>query len=442
MWYPTHLGLSYASRGGSGLAMKQSQNTKSEAHLTFADVFAGCGGISLGLISAGWQGCFAIEKNVNAFDTLKTNLVTGRRKGFHWPQWLPKEAISTSDLLENYGNELSVLKGEISLLAGGPPCQGFSMAGRRTHSDPRNSLTEDYIKLVEKLQPRILFIENVRGFTLPFKKHGNGDSKDIPYSTKVIERLENIGYKVFSELIDLSNYGVPQVRKRFIIIAIREADPAYKKLKGRTPFDILAANRQHFLSTKSLPINRPVTVKQAIGDLEVSGKELVESTDFNLKGYKQIVYKKQGNKSNFVKLMRKDTKNSPDSLRLPNHKVGSIRLFQKIITTCTQGKTLSKDDRKRLGIKKHALTPLHRDSPSATITTLPDDMVHYSEPRILTVRENARIQTFPDWFQFTGKYTTGGMARKNECPRYTQVGNAVPPLFSEAIGRVLKDLAS
>ena len=185
-----------------------------------------------------------------------------------------------------------------------------------------------------------------------------------------------------------------------------------------------------------------MTVKQAIGDLEVSGKELIESTDFDLRGYEQIVYKKQGGKSSFVKLMRKDTDISPDSLRLPKHKAGTIRQFQKIIATCTQGKTLNKDDRKRLGIKKHALTPLHGDSPSATITTLPDDMVHYSEPRILTVRENARIQTFPDWFQFTGKYTTGGKDRKNECPRYTQVGNAVPPLFSEAIGRVLKDLAS
>jgi len=314
------------------------------------------------------------------------------------------------------------------------------MAGRRTHSDPRNSLIEDYIKLVEKLQPRILLIENVRGFTLPFKKHGNGDNKDIPYSTKVIERLGVIGYTVFSELIDLSAYGVPQARKRFIIIAIRKDDPAHKKLNGKTPFDILAAKRQQFLSSKGLPIDRPVTVKQAIGDLEVSGKDLIESTDFDLKGYNQIVYKTQGSKSNFVKLMRKGTQIQPDSLRLPKHKADTIRQFQKIIDTCTQGKTLNKDDRKRLGIKKHALTPLHADSPSATITTLPDDMVHYSEPRILTVRENARIQTFPDWFQFTGKYTTGGKDRKNECPRYTQVGNAVPPLFSEAIGHVLKAL--
>lgn len=422
--------------------MKQDQNNNNSAHLTFADVFAGCGGISLGLTNAGWQGRFAIEKNANAFETLKTNLVLGKQSKFNWPSWLPKDAISSSDLLKNYSAELTDLKGKIPLLAGGPPCQGFSMAGRRSHSDPRNSLTEDYIKLVEELQPRLLFIENVRGFTLPFKKNGKGDSKNIPYSTKVMERLDKIGYTVFSDLVDLSVYGVPQTRKRFIIIAIQKDDPAHEKLNGKTPFEILAASRQAFLSTKGLPTSRPVSVKEAIGDLEVSGKELIESTDCGFKGYKQILYNSKESNSNFVKLMRKGTKSTPDSLRLPNHKTDTILQFQRIISTCTQGKTLSKDDRLRLGIKKHALTPLHGDSPSATITTLPDDMVHYSEPRILTVRENARIQTFPDWFQFTGKYTTGGKDRKNECPRYTQVGNAVPPLFSEAIGRVLKDLAS
>lgn len=422
--------------------MKQVQNIQEGSKFTFADVFAGCGGISLGLISAGWQGRFAIEKNANAFETLKTNLVDGHQEVFNWPEWLPQAATTTTSLLNNHSHNLEKLKGEISLLAGGPPCQGFSMAGRRTHSDPRNSLTEDYIKLVEKLQPRMLLIENVRGFTLPFKKHGNGDSKDIPYSTKVIDRLETVGYKVFSKLLNLSDYGVPQVRKRYIIIAIRNTDSALEKLNGKTPFEILEANRVQFLSSKGLPTNKSVTVKQAIGDLEVAGKELIESTDFDLRGYKQIVYKPQDNKSSFAKLMNNGFQSQPDSLRLPKHKPATIEQFKRIITTCTKGKTLSKEDRARLGIKKHALTPLHADAPSATITTLPDDMVHYSEPRILTVRENARIQTFPDWFRFTGKYTTGGKDRKNECPRYTQVGNAVPPLFSEAIGQVLKDLAA
>ena len=422
--------------------MLKRELTKKDNKFMFADVFSGCGGISLGLINAGWQGCFAIEKNSTAFETLKTNLVIGKRGNFKWPSWLPIEAFSTADLLTEYKEELSSIKENISLLAGGPPCQGFSMAGRRTHSDPRNSLTEEYIKLVEELLPRMLLIENVRGFTLPFKKHGNGQSKDVPYSAKVTELLELAGYKVFSDLVDLSTYGVPQTRSRFIIVAIRKDDPALAKLNGKTPFDILVENREQFLSSKGLPVNRPVTVREAIYDLEVTGKELIDSTDSEKKGFKQISYKVNGSDSKFIELMRIGTSTAPCCLRLPRHKPETIQQFTKIITTCVKGKTLSKEDRQRLGIKKHALTPLHADLPSATITTLPDDMVHYSEPRILTVRENARIQTFPDWFKFTGNYTTGTKSRKNECPRYTQVGNAVPPLFSEAIGRVLKDLLS
>ena len=80
------------------------------------------------------------------------------------------------------------------------------------------------------------------------------------------------------------------------------------------------------------------------------------------------------------------------------------------------------------------------NSQSPTITSIPDELVHYCEPRILTVREHARIQSFPDWYEFKGKYTSGGKRRKNEVPRYTQVGNAVPPLFAEQIGRAIKEV--
>ena len=422
--------------------MKQRQKNNKSSSLTFVDAFSGCGGISLGLANAGWNGSFVIEKNPSAFKTLKTNLIDGKRSCFNWPSWFPKEPISASGFLKNYKHNLNELKGEIALFVGGPPCQGFSLAGRRTQTDPRNLLIKNYIEIVQKLEPRILFIENVQGFTMPFMETSSGAKKSIPYSKKVIRQLEKIGYKVFSELVDLSSYGVPQTRKRFIIIAIRESDPAYDKLNGKTPFDLLAANRKNFLSKKRLPISRPVSVREAIGDLEVSGKKLIRSIDSPSNKHKQIEYKKLDVEPSFIKLMRNSTKTPIDSMRLPNHKVETVRKFRKIISTCVPGRTLNKVDRMRLGIKKQAVTPLHRDLPAKTITTLPDDVIHYSEPRILTLRESARIQTFPDWFKFTGNYTTGGKARRNECPRYTQVGNAVPPLFSEAVGTVLKSLAS
>jgi DNA (cytosine-5)-methyltransferase 1 len=101
---------------------------------------------------------------------------------------------------------------------------------------------------------------------------------------------------------------------------------------------------------------------------------------------------------------------------------------------------MSDADRKNYNLKKHRIFPMSGDEPAPTVTTLPDDILHYSEPRILTVREYARLQSFPDWFHFKGKYTTGGKLRTKECPRYTQVGNAVPPLLARAIGKALQEM--
>ncbi|WP_123721877.1 DNA cytosine methyltransferase [Pseudomonas lini] len=411
--------------------------------LSFVDVFAGCGGLSLGLASAGWTGRFAIEKNPDAFNTLATNLVSGKnnKKSFEWPRWLPQSAISTTNFLAEYSNELMALKGKVTLLSGGPPCQGFSLAGRRTQSDPRNALTDDYIEMVKLLEPRFLLVENVRGFTLPFKKNANAELNNTPYSEQVQERLEKIGYKVYSGLVDLSLYGVPQTRKRFIIIAIKSDDPALLKLDGKTPLEELELYRSEFLANKGLP-QKLISVKDAIGDLETAGKTLISCSDSPQKGYQQVDYAIAKFRTPFIELMRNGLESAPNSLRLPRHAASTIRQFGEIMESCPKGRSISKSDRSRLNIKKHALTPLLHSLPSSTVTTLPDDIIHYSEPRILTARENARLQTFPDSFEFTGQYTTGGAGRKLSCPRYTQIGNAVPPLFAEAIGRLLRKLAS
>lgn len=428
----------------SAMASQKSSEPVASSSFTFADVFAGCGGLSLGLVNAGWKGRFAVEKNADAFGTLSANLVKRRsaKKRFDWPEWLPEKAISTTQFLADYKSHLKAMKGNLTLLAGGPPCQGFSLAGRRTQSDPRNALTDDYIELVKLLEPRFLLIENVKGFTLPFKKNATAESDSVPYSEQVQKRLESAGYKVFSKLIDLSLFGVPQSRKRFILIAIRNGDPALKKLGEKSPIDFLHSYRKRFLADKGLESSKTVSVKDAIGDLETKDKELVSCTDSPYKAYVQVNYEAKGFRSAFINLMRKGVKKAPNSLRLPKHGESTRNQFATIMTTCTQGRTLSDSDRKRLELKKHAITPLKSSMPSATITTLPDDIIHYSEPRILTARENARLQTFPDTFEFLGQYTTGGPNRKNKCPRYTQIGNAVPPLFAEAVGRILKQLAA
>ena len=115
----------------------------------------------------------------------------------------------------------------------------------------------------------------------------------------------------------------------------------------------------------------------------------------------------------------------------------TTELFLEMQKKCEYGKRLSTKNTDLEGFKRRGITILIADKPCNTITSHPDDYLHYSEPRILTVRECARIQSFPDWYQFKGKYTTGGKLRKSDVPRYTQVGNAIPPLFAEQIGKAL-----
>lgn len=403
----------------------------------FIDLFAGCGGLSLGLLQSGWRGLFAIERSPDAFSTLRHNLVDGTRFEYDWPEWLPKTDHDIEVFLERYKGNLASLRGKVDLIAGGPPCQGFSPAGKRDPNDPRNRLAEKYIEVVNIVKPNFLLMENVRGFNSPFAK-ANNQGVTEPYAEIVKKRLRAIGYEVQSQVIKSADYGVPQLRPRFILVA-------YRKELGisEDPFELLARGRLEFLMSRGLPQKKPVTVRQAICDLEISDKDLIDATDSSVKGFKQIDYN-SGNQrsSSFIRLMRKGIGKGymPNCLRLPRHRPEVRERFKSILHECVRGRNLSVDDRLRYGIKKHAITPLDPSKPSATVTTLPDDLLHYEEPRILTAREMARIQSFPDWFSFLGPYTTGGKQRKVACPRYTQVGNAVPPLLAEALGNSIFEL--
>lgn len=396
----------------------------------FIDLFSGCGGLSLGLSMAGWRGLFAVEKSEDAFATFKHNLCEdGARFEFDWPEWLPCEAMTTSQLLRKHGARLKELRGKVDLIAGGPPCQGFSMAGLRGNNDPRNRLTEEYIEIVRLIEPQYLLLENVRGFQHPFAED------ELPYSERVAKSLASVGqfgYEVYSDLLDTSEFGVPQMRKRFIMICIRKDVCS----SSNNPLNIIRESVPTFRERRSLN-GHHIGVREAIGDLEIRSVVPVEYTDDPR--FKQIKYTGRRSLTPFQALMRADVEPqfSPDSLRLPNHRPEIVERFAKILAECPRGRTLSPANREKFSTKKQCLTPLHPTMLARTVTTLPDDMIHYSEPRILTVRENARLQTFPDWFGFKGKYTTGGHRRKHECPRYTQVGNAVPPLLAEAIGETL-----
>jgi DNA (cytosine-5)-methyltransferase 1 len=395
--------------------------------IVFADVFAGCGALSLGLMQAGLQGRFAVERDKFAFETLRANLLSKESQfRFTWPSWLPKKPLAVSTLLRNHERQLRSLEGTIDLLVGGPPCQGFSSAGRRKHDDPRNKLFTSYLRIVDILQPKVVLIENVRGFTQDF----NVDSGVKNYSHRLREKL-SAKYHVFEELLDLSQFGVPQLRTRYFLLAV---DPS---LYSGNPFDLLRERLPSFL--RSLRLKTPVSSWAAISDLEVSraGKQLSTETP----GFDEIKY--TGPLTHFQKLMNTGSA-GPTDLRLARHAEQIANRFQDIIELShAEGRlntSISADIRARFGLRKMALRVLDPDRPSPTITSMPDDLLHYREPRTLTVRENARLQSFPDWFSFKGKYTTGGHLRKKEVPRFTQVANAVPPLVGRALGETLVEL--
>lgn len=416
----------------------------------FIDLFAGCGGLSLGLMKGGWKGLFAIEQNRDAFKTLKYNLIDGDTDSklslkYDWPAWLEKSPHEIAAFIKEYEKEIRSLKGEVSLVAGGPPCQGFSFAGKRTGNDPRNELFEHHLEIVDMVKPVFVLMENVQGISVGFKDNsrGTGLKKETKksYASKIKEKLYDHGYEVFQEVIWAKDYGVPQLRPRFFTLGISREyfswELGFPGLEGK-----LKEIRKNFLVCKyrGLGWHSPVTLEEAISDLLVRDKELVPCTDEESpRGFQEPLY--QEPKTTYQEIMRSGLKyKQPNSMRLPRHRQQTREKFEKILAKAPKGKALAAELRNELGINKKMVVPLAPDKPSKTLTTLPDDYIHYSEPRILTPREYARVQSFPDWFSFKGKFTTGGFLRKKECPRYTQIGNAVPPMLAEAIGMALSDL--
>ncbi|KGE13796.1 DNA cytosine methyltransferase [Sphingobacterium deserti] len=399
---------------------------------TYIDLFAGCGGLSLGFYnSKEWEASFAIEKSPDAFETLKYNLIE-RHEHFNWPSWLPLVNHDINDIIKKYDANLRSLRGQIDLVAGGPPCQGFSTAGRRIENDKRNMLIESYVNFIRLVQPKLIFFENVKGFTQKFDKNkvkGRVYSEYVKSSLSRVMKKENFpGYEVHGKLIDFSDFGVPQKRTRFILVGIRkDLDLTYT---SKDFFDLLISNKTAFAESKGISVS--TTLEDAISDLlRIQETACPDSIGFRSGLYNNI-------SSDFQRLLRHGCFDKvPDSHRFARHSDETVKKFQYLLKFAERGKSLSKEIKERYDLKKRTIIPLAGNQPTPTITTLPDDYIHYSEPRIFTVREYARIQSFNDWYKFKSKYTTGGKRRTKEVPRYSQIGNAIPPLFGEQAGVIL-----
>lgn len=392
----------------------------------YIDIFAGCGGLSTGLLSAGWTGLFAIEKNADAFSTLKHNLIDGKEH-FLWPEWLPIQACDINELLKKHSDDLRTLQGKVALVAGGPPCQGFSLAGKRDKNDQRNKLVKSYVKFIRLVLPDAIIFENVYGFTVNFK-----DKKGTKQYSSYVERaLKRSGYKTVHQIVDMSEYGIPQNRKRFILVAMKEDSP--KKV-----FEVMNKNKESFFNAKGITCS--TSVYEAIGDLE---KRHGTRPSPDTKGFQSGLYGPI--QSGYQRLMRKGIESETDvvdSHRFVNHRKNIIDLHNDLLAHAPIGKRIVPEDNIVPNLKRRGVTVLDQTAQAPTITSIPDELLHYIEPRILTVREHARIQSFPDWFEFKGRYTSGGKRRRQEVPRYTQVGNAVPPLFAEQIGIAIWEVLS
>lgn len=390
------------------------------------DLFSGAGGMAEGFLQAGFHIPCATDYSKEASQTYVNR---HKQLGYDVNYFcgdIRELSRKNRNLLNLIGNN------KIDVIVGGPPCQGFSMSGKRDENDFRNLLFLEFLRIVKKVKPSYFVIENVEGL-LSFKfSRIEGLDKEIyedVYPQEIIQKEAfKMGYFVKMKLLNAKDYGVPQNRPRIIFLGhkIRRYRSGHFK-------DLVAA--------PEFPkkIDKIVTVEDAISDL-----------NFLKNGQVSMVYNnKYGNKSDYQLGLREGLTPSIDGKGLPaldlhNHQaskhnektISRFKLLEPGESISELMARLSDELKEEYSTKKFRCTKLDKRSVSPTVLTLPDDIIHYDKhnARILTVREFARLQSFDDSFVFLGKRTTGGERRKYETPQYTQVGNAVPPLFAKKIG--------
>lgn len=350
---------------------------------TCLDLFSGAGGLSRGFYDAGYDVVLGVDFDEAALKTFKANHGTAEAMK------LDLFDHSNIDVIIDFLKERKI---ELDVLVGGPPCQGFSVAGPRKMDDERNSLYTAMVKLAERVKPQAVILENVPGM---IQTNGGIGAK------RVVEDFAAIGYKMVPKLLYAPEYGLPQIRKRVFFVGLRD-------------------NKEEFVFPEAIVDKEKfVTCEQAIGDLPTLQTEVGEI----IYGEEEQEYVSEP-QNEYQRKMRKN------SSVVRNH-IGSIPIekTKHMISLVPEGKNYKALPPEYAGIYKYheALTRYHSKKPSLTINTGHRSHFHYKWNRIPTVRESARLQSFPDDFIFYG----------NKSQQYRQVGNAVPPMLGQVVAEAL-----
>lgn len=526
------------------------------AKLTHIELFAGCGGMSLGLETAGFDLIFANELSPMAGETFAYNILnedlekkSEKKEKAKKSLWIKsnfpsdnlkdrlrenpfktqngiysdldkktnlngKLVIGNIDYLLDFFIEnpeiVNKLKEKnVDLISGGPPCQSFSLAGKREKNNEKNQLPLSFSKLAGLIQPKIVLLENVKGITSPFTENNEKYYAWLEVSKAFV--LE--GFVPVCMMLNSKYFGVPQNRPRFILTAYRkdifekfhnenlenkilnlskkfydQVNDNKDQLENITIKDFkyydIDSNPELFDGTilpKMIYDNNTfLTTSEAIGDImEAQKKYCINSTKGKYANQLNQVFKVK-NPSETLQIHNHEARNHNPIIKSRFRFYQVIEQFQnglkKGASDLFAGKKVSPEILEQLNkefskhkllflkegkeismypknikdvetlmrsipTKKHSQRALKEFDTAPAQLTIPDDLCHYhsEQPRTLTVREMARFQSFPDWFVFRSKVTTGGKMRKFEVPQYTQVGNAVPPILAKTLGETLKN---
>ena len=352
--------------------------------LSSIDLFAGAGGLMLGLQWAGIDTLMANDHWSPAVDTLRRNFGGVR--------------VSPEDIRELSAADVRALTGGVTplLVTGGPPCQGFTSAGARRASDHRNTLVGEFARMVAELQPRWFLFENVEGFLT---------MSEGAFVVDLLDGVLDAGYQVRLRKVNVANYGVPQLRKRVIAIGALGADPGFPG-PSHHAFGAPGAEMECTMALPDTPtvadaLDRMDAPASGVDDEVIQGHLAQRVSESDARRFRLL---QQG----------QTMRDLPSGLQ---HRSYAKRANRRV----ADGMPTERRGGAPAGVRR-----LRADEPSKAITSAAiREFLHPLEDRCLTLRECARLQGFPDCFEFAG----------NRSEQATLVGNAIPPTFGEVLGR-------